>query len=113
MPDEGHDCPRTGMQSLPPDSEMRYSMQLKLAGKADLKDLYLEIAFFDRKIAYCRNYEKFDSEDARSVSLQKLVTKRQTLVCNAKSLSDRGIECDVKYVPESLKQPGMAGKGGE
>jgi len=88
-------------------------MQLKLAGKADLKDLYLEIAFFDRKIAYCRNYEKFDSEDARSAALQKLLTKRETLVTNARSLSERGIECDGKYVPESLKQPGMAAKEGE
>jgi len=88
-------------------------MQLKLTGKADLKDLYLEIAFFDRKIAHCQNYETFDSEAARSAALQKRVTKRKALVTNAKSLSERSIECDLEYFPESLKRRGMDAKEGE
>lgn len=79
-------------------------MQMKLAGKYDLKDLYEEIGFFDRKIAYCENYAKFDSEEARAAAFQKLVKKRQTLVTNAQALADRGIECDAKYLPRSLKE---------
>ena len=83
-------------------------MELSLAGKYDLKDLYLEIALFDRKISYCQSHEQFDSETARSTALQKLVKRRGTLVANARSLTDRGIECDAKYLPTSLKQPGTA-----
>ena len=38
--------------------------------KYELKDLHQEIDFFDRKIAYCKTYETFASEEARAAALQ-------------------------------------------
>ncbi len=81
------------------------SMQVKLAGKYDLKDLYEQISLFDRKIAYCRDHEQFESEEARASALQKLVTKRGTLVASAEAVVGRGVECDAKYLPRSLRKP--------
>jgi len=80
-------------------------MQGKPTSRYDLNDLHQEIDFFDRKIAYCRNYEKFDSEQERATAVQKLVTKRGTLVKNALEAVNRGIECDPKYIPRSFKEP--------
>jgi hypothetical protein len=80
-------------------------MQMKPASKYDLKDLYQEIGLFDRKISYCQNLEKFESEAVRAAALQKLVNKRQTLVANAQALSEHGIACDAKYLPRSLQEP--------
>ncbi len=77
-------------------------MALKPASKYDLKDLYQEIDLFDRKIAYCQNFEAFDSEEARAAALQKLVTKRESLVKTAADAVSRGIECDPKYLPRSF-----------
>jgi hypothetical protein len=77
-------------------------MSTKPASKYDLKDLYQEISLFDRKIAYCENYEVFDSDQARADALQKLVTKRASLVKTALDAVDRGIECDPKYLPRSF-----------
>ena len=69
-----------------------------------LKDLYEEIGLFDRKISYCKTYEVFDSEEARAAALQKLVVKREPLVKAAVAMAGRGVECDAKYLPRSLKQ---------
>ena len=69
-----------------------------------LKDLYEEIGLFDRKIFHCKTYEVFDSEEARSTALQKLVTKREPLVKAAVAMAGRGVECDAKYLPRSLQQ---------
>lgn len=70
--------------------------------KYALKDLHQEIDLFDRKIAYCQNYEKFDSEDARAAALKKLVTKRESLVKAALGMASRGVVCDPKYLPRSF-----------
>lgn len=70
--------------------------------KSALKDLHLEIDLFDRKIAYCQNYEKFDSEGARAAALKKLVTKRESLVKVAVGMASRGVVCDPKYLPRSF-----------
>jgi hypothetical protein len=88
-------------------------MQMKLASKYDLKDLYEEIGLFDRKIAYCQNYEKFDSGEDRASALRKLVSKRAALVANARDLAGRGIECDAKYLPRSLKEPVVSETGAQ
>lgn len=74
------------------------------ANKYHLKDLHQEIDLFDRKIAHCRNYEKFESEDVRSIALQKLMTKRQRLVKLAVEMASNGIEYDHKELPRSLQQ---------
>ena len=71
--------------------------------KYALKDLHVEIDLFDRKIAYCRANEKFDSEERRASALQKLVTKRETLVKAALAMAGRGVQCDSKYLPRSFK----------
>ncbi len=80
-------------------------MPLKPVSKYDLKDLHQEIDFFDRKIAYCENYEQFGSEEKRATALRKLTTKRESLVKSALDAVCRGIEFDPKYLPRSLKEP--------
>lgn len=71
--------------------------------KYALRDLHGAIDLFDRKIAYCQEYEKFDSEGARTSALRKLTTKRETLVKTALAMAGRGVECDPKYLPRSFK----------
>lgn len=85
-------------------------MQVKPASKYDLKDLHQEIDLFDRKIAYCQSYEKFDTEEARATALQKLINKRETLVKAASDAVSRGIEYDPKYLPRSFSNPAGAAK---
>lgn len=85
-------------------------MLTKPVSMYDLKDLHQEIDFFDRKIAYCQTHEKFESEDARATALQKLVTKRETLVKTALDAVSRGIVCDPKYLPRSFKEAAAAEK---
>jgi hypothetical protein len=75
-----------------------------------LKDLYQEIDLFDRKIAYCQDFEKFATDEERATALQKLVTKREALVKTAREMAGRGIECDPKYLPRSFKTPTEAAK---
>jgi hypothetical protein len=79
-------------------------MLTKPASSYDLKDLHQEIDFFDRKIAYCQTFEKFDSDAERATALQKLVTKRESLVKTALDAASRGIVCDPKYLPRSFKE---------
>jgi hypothetical protein len=78
-------------------------MQSPLASEYQLIDVHKEIDLFDRKIAYCQNYEKFDSEVARASALKKLGTKRASLVKVAEGLASQGITCDPKYLPRSFK----------
>jgi len=82
-------------------------MQVKPAGKYELKDLHQQIDLFDRKIAYCQSHESFDSDQARAAALHKLVTKRENLVKTALDAVDRGIECDPRYLPRSFKAAAM------
>jgi hypothetical protein len=83
-------------------------MQTKPASSYDLKDVHQEIDFFDRKITHCQLHEKFDTEDERATALQKLMTKRQTLVNTALDAASRGIQCDPKYLPRSFKEAAAA-----
>jgi hypothetical protein len=85
-------------------------MQVKTDSKYALKDLHGEIDLFDRKIAYCETHEAFDSQQARESALQKLVTKRESLVKAALAMASRGIECDTKYLPRSFKAADLAAK---
>jgi hypothetical protein len=78
-------------------------MQARPPSKYHLKDLYQEIAFYDRKIAYCRNFEKFDSEEERSLAVGKLARKRTTLVESAAEMTSAGVHCDPGQLPASLK----------
>jgi hypothetical protein len=76
-----------------------------LMNKYHLKDLHKEIDYFDRKVAYCKTHENFESDAARALALGKLLTKRESLVKVAVELARRGIECDPKYLPRSFKNP--------
>ena len=78
-------------------------MHVKVDSKYALNDLHGEIDLFDRKIAYCESHEQFDSQQARESALQKLVTKRESLVKSALAMASRGVECDPKYLPRSFK----------
>jgi len=78
-------------------------MQARPPSKYHLKDLHQEIAFYDRKIAYCRNFEKFDSEEERSLAVGKLARKRTTLVESAAEMTSAGVQCDPGQLPASLK----------
>ena len=78
-------------------------MQARPPSKYHLKDLYQEIAFYDRKIAYCRNFEKFDSQEERSLAVEKLSRKRTTLVESAAEMTSAGVRCDPGLLPASLK----------
>ena len=78
-------------------------MPVRSDNKYELKDLHQEIDLFDRKIAYCEKFEKFALDEERAAALQKLVTKRETLVKAALEMAGRGIECDPKYLPRSFK----------
>lgn len=79
--------------------------------KYALKDLYQAIDLYDRKIAYCQNYEAFDSDQARSSALQKLRTGREALVKTALGMAGRGVECDPKHLPRSFKEQAATAKG--
>lgn len=78
--------------------------------KFALNELHQEIDLFDRKIAACQTFERFDSEEARESALRKLETKRGSLVKTALAMAERGVEYDPKHVPRSFKQPAAPGK---
>ncbi len=78
-------------------------MQKRPASSGHLDDLHKEIDYFDRKIAYCRDLEKFPSEMERASAVHKLETKRATLVKAAAEITAMGIACNPKYLPRSFK----------
>jgi hypothetical protein len=90
---------------------MRVFMKTRPDSKFALNDLHQEIDFFDRKIAYCQQFEQFDSAEERESALRKLASKRGSLVKTALAMAERGVECDPKYLPRSFKQPPACAKG--
>ena len=78
-------------------------MQVRPDTKYALRNLHEEIDLYDRKIAYCENLEKFDSDADRESARQKLVSKRSVLVKAALAMAGRGVECEAKYLPRSFK----------
>jgi hypothetical protein len=79
--------------------------------KYDLRDLHREIDLYDRKIAACESFEKFDSDSARSSSRQKLVTKRERLVKSARLMESQGVEYDPADLPRSFREASAAAAG--
>ncbi|HEX8924867.1 MAG TPA: hypothetical protein VF786_03695 [Terriglobales bacterium] len=71
--------------------------------KYHLKDLHEEISYFDRKISYAQELEKFETEEARAKELKRLNTRRATLVKAAGSMVANGIEYNLQDLPRSLK----------
>ncbi len=85
-------------------------MHAKPDNKYALQDMYAEIDLFDRKIAHCRNHERFDSEHEREGAVGKLTTKREALVKTALAMASRGVECNPKYLPRSLREAAATAK---
>ncbi len=77
-------------------------MQTYSPNKYHLVDLHKEIDLYDRKIAYCQQFEKFDSARERESALGKLQRKRSSLLKLAMSFTSQGIEHDPKFLPRSL-----------
>ncbi len=85
-------------------------MPVKPDSKYALQDLYAEIDLFDRKINHSQKYASFDSDQERASAVEKLTTKRATLVKSAAAMTGRGVECDPKYLPRSLREIANAAK---
>ena len=77
-------------------------MQTYVPNKYNLMDLHKEIDLYDRKIAYCQQFEIFEFESERAATVKKLERKRQSLVKLAMNYSSLGIEHDPRFLPRSL-----------
>ncbi|HEY3927887.1 MAG TPA: hypothetical protein VGL89_05910 [Candidatus Koribacter sp.] len=84
-------------------------MQTYFPNKFYVADLHQEIDLYDRKIAHCLEFEKFNYESERTASLGKLRRKRQQLVKLALRFASEGVEYDPKFLPRSMG----VGKNGE
>ncbi|HYE26128.1 MAG TPA: hypothetical protein VEG32_13120 [Clostridia bacterium] len=78
-------------------------MAVRPATRLSLRDIHQEIDLYDRKIAHLNNYEPFDSESAKKTALDRLISKRETLVKAATEMVANGIEFDPKYLPRSFR----------
>ncbi len=85
-------------------------MPLKPDSKYALQDLYAEIDLFDRKINHSQKYASFDSDRERATAVEKLMTKREALVKSATAMAGRGVACDPKYLPRSLRESASVAK---
>jgi hypothetical protein len=81
--------------------------------KYELKELHRQIDLYDRKIAACESFEKFDSEVARASSRQKLVNKRERLVKSARAMESLGVEYDAAQLPRSFKNAAATAAAGK
>ena len=81
-------------------------MAVAAADKYSLRSIHEEIALFDRKLAHLAKYEKFDSEEERTLATRKMATKRNTLVTAAKRLVAEGVEFNASELPKSLRPEG-------
>ncbi len=79
-------------------------MPVKPDSKYALQDLYAEIDLFDRKINHSQKYPSFASDQERVNQVGKLMNKRAALVKSATAMAGRGVECDPKYLPRSLRE---------
>lgn len=86
-------------------------IETALPSKYQLKELHRSIDLYDRKIAACETFEKFDSEMARASARQKLVNRRERLVKSARAMENQGIEYDQKDWPRSFKNASAAAAG--
>jgi len=75
-----------------------------------LRSLHQEIDFYDRKLAYLKNYPQFDSVAGRDQASNKLVAKRASLEKTARQLVADGVEFNAADLPRSFRasEPGSA-----
>lgn len=77
----------------------------QVKGKYYLRSLHQEIDLYDRKLAHLLKYEAFASDKERDAAAQKLSSRRNLLVLDARQLVDEGIEYKVSEIPRSLRTP--------
>lgn len=80
-------------------------MQANTYSPYALKDLYQAIDLIDRKIAHCKTWETFESQEAREIHLRKLSTRRAAFVKSALALTHLGVRCDPQSIPRSFIHP--------
>jgi len=68
-----------------------------------LRDLYQEIDFYDRKLAYLDKFAVFASPGDREEAEKVLRAKRAPLEKVALELAASGVEYDEKNLPRSLR----------
>lgn len=68
-----------------------------------LRDLYREIDFYDRKLAYLDNFVEFASPEDRDEAEKGLRIKRAPLEKAALELAASGVEYEEKDLPRSLR----------
>ena len=68
-----------------------------------LKSIHQEIDFYDRKLAYLRNYEAFASLAEREDAERKMLAKRAALAQTAKRLAADGVEFNQAELPRSFR----------
>lgn len=81
-------------------------MAIAASDKYSLRSIHEEIALFDRKLAHLDKYEKFDSDEERTLAARKMTTKRNALVTTAKRLVAEGVEFNASELPKSLRPEG-------
>lgn len=87
-------------------------MQMRPAGKYGMRDLHQEIDLLDRKMAYCRDFERFECDTDRAAALRKLTTKRASLIKTVQEATERGLECEPKYMARSIAAAATGEKAG-
>lgn len=85
-------------------------MPVRPDSKYALQDLYAEIDLFDRKINHSQKYASFASDQERASAVEQLMIKRAALAKSAAAMASRGIACDPKYLPRSLRETANAAK---
>ena len=81
-------------------------MSVVASDKYHLRSIHEEIALFDRKLAHLAKYEKFDSDEQRTLAARKMTTKRNALVTTAQKLVAEGVEFNASDLPKSLRPEG-------
>jgi hypothetical protein len=81
-------------------------MSVAASDKYYLRSIHEEIALFDRKLAHLAKYEKFDSDEQRTLAARKMTTKRNALVTTAQKLVAEGVEFNASDLPKSLRPEG-------
>lgn len=76
-------------------------MEANAYSKYALRDLHHSISLIDRKINYCRQFEKFAFPEDRECALQKLFHKRAALAKAVIVLTGLGVTYDPRALPHS------------
>jgi hypothetical protein len=76
-----------------------------------LRDLHLEIDFYDRKLAYLEKFAEFASVGDREQAEKGLLAKRAPLEKTALELVASGVEYEEKDLPRSFRAMNLEHNG--